>query len=141
MSVNSQELKDFSKRLKTLTSGEIDDFIDHATNNITGRILRKVIKYEFDHKVTGNLVRGYRATPVKRDGKVRKAQIYNPVEYASYVEYGHRLRRKTDKGNLLTGWWEGRHSLSRSAREVAQDTDKILSKELERFIRSKLNGS
>lgn len=56
--------------------------------------------------------------------------IINPVEYASYVEYGHRTKKKDG-----WGWAEGHHMLTISESELNSMSDAILQKKLNRFIK------
>ena len=50
---------------------------------------------------TGELRRNWRTSSVRKRGNVIYFDLRNPTEYASYIEYGHRLRG--------FGWWEGYH--------------------------------
>lgn len=65
--------------------------------------------------------------------------IVNPVEYASYVEYGHRQnvgRYVPALGkSLKQGWVEGKHMLSISESELNNMSDAILQKKLNKFMK------
>ena len=50
-------------------------------------------------------------------------EVVNPVEYASYVEFGHRTRGGK-------GWVEGHFFLTISEQEIQRDAPKILEKKL-----------
>ena len=54
-------------------------------------------------------------------------EIINPVEYASYVEYGHRTRGGD-------GWVEGHFMLTVSEQEVQTDAPKILENKLKKKL-------
>ena len=62
-------------------------------------------------------------------GNVYVIEIVNPVEYASYVEFGHRT-----KGGK--GWAEGKFMLTISEEEVQRDAPKVL----ENKLKKKLGG-
>ena len=55
-------------------------------------------------------------------------EIVNPVEYASYVEYGHRTRDHK-------GWVKGQFMLKISEQEIKQIAPRLLEKKLEEFLR------
>lgn len=54
--------------------------------------------------------------------------IKNPVEYASYVEYGHRHRGGK-------GWTKGKFMLTLSESELQRVTPKIIEKKIEKFLK------
>lgn len=64
--------------------------------------------------------------------------IVNPVEYASYVEYGHRQnvgRYVPALGkSLKQGWVEGKHMLAISEAELNNASDAILRRKLNKFL-------
>ena len=65
---------------------------------------------------------------VRKVGNKYQIDITNPIEYASYVEYGHRTKNHT-------GWVEGHHMLTISEAELNSVSDAILRKKLNKFIR------
>lgn len=56
-------------------------------------------------------------------GNTYVIEIVNPVEYASYVEFGHRTRDHK-------GWVQGRFMLTISEQEIERDAPKILERKL-----------
>lgn len=64
----------------------------------------------------------------KIDGKYQ-IEVINPVEYASYVEYGHRTRGGK-------GWVEGQYFLTISEQELRTIAPLLLVKQLEQFLRT-----
>lgn len=58
-------------------------------------------------------------------------EITNPVEYASYVEYGHRTASHK-------GWVPGRFMLEMSVQEIRQSSPGILEKKIANFFRGSL---
>ena len=70
---------------------------------------------------------------MKSDMKVNKVgndyviEIINPVEYASYVEFGHRTRNHT-------GWVEGHFMLTISEDEIRKSAPRILERKLKKYL-------
>lgn len=60
---------------------------------------------------------------IKKSGNSYTIEIINPVEYASYVEYGHRTRDGA-------GWVPGRYMLTISEEKLRQITPAILERKL-----------
>lgn len=90
-------------------------------------------------KVGGTLRRGWtgeqkasakgyaKSLKVEHIGESFKIEIINPVEYASYVEYGHRTRNHK-------GWVQGRFMLTISEQEVQEIAPNVLASKIEKFI-------
>ena len=78
-------------------------------------------------KKGGTLRRGWTIGEIKKEGGTYKIEIINPVEYASYVEYGHRTVNHT-------GWVPGRFMMSVTESQIMQISPRILKKELDQFL-------
>jgi hypothetical protein len=67
-------------------------------------------------------------------GNTYTIEVVNPVEYASYVEHGHRQtpgRYVPALGRRLKkGWVEGEHMLEDSSKEVQRDAPRVLKAKL-----------
>ena len=61
-------------------------------------------------------------------GDTYQIDIINPVEYASYVEYGHRTANHE-------GWVPGHFMLTLSEEEIRQSSQKILQNKLNKFMK------
>lgn len=59
-------------------------------------------------------------------------EVVNPVEYASYVEYGHR----TANGK---GWVSGRYFLTLAEEELRRIAPAVLERKLEKLLREAFN--
>lgn len=73
---------------------------------------------------------------VSQEGDIYVIDIINPVEYASYVEYGHR------KVNSK-GWVRGHFMMTISAQELREKSPRILEKKIKRYmegLNAKLNS-
>ena len=71
-------------------------------------------------------------------------EIINPVEYASYVEYGHRQtpgRYVPAIGKKLkSGWVEGKLIMTNSVKELQKDAPKIIEKKVQKFLEGVFNN-
>ncbi len=65
---------------------------------------------------------------VNKVGNDYVVEIINPVEYASYVEFGHRTRNHK-------GWVEGQFMLTISEDEIRKSAPNILEKKLEIYLK------
>lgn len=79
-------------------------------------------------KVGGTLRRGWKTGEIEKIGNTYRIEVINPVEYASYVEYGHRTRNHA-------GWVNGRFMMTISANEIEQSAPKILEKKILRYLK------
>lgn len=64
---------------------------------------------------------------IQHYGGLYQIEIINPVEYASYVEFGHRTRNHK-------GWVKGRFMLTISEQELDAQAPKILEKKLMKYL-------
>lgn len=60
-------------------------------------------------------------------GNVLVIEIVNPVNYASYVEYGHRTASHK-------GWVQGRFMLTISEQEIEEIAPKVLESKIKKFL-------
>ena len=75
---------------------------------------------------------------VVHSGNVYTIEVINPVEYASYVEYGHRQtpgRFVPALGKRLKGSWvEGKFMLTISEQEIERDAPRVLENKLKKKL-------
>ena len=139
------ELEAFKKQVEQLTEKDHEEIMKKAIRTVAARFLREAVKrtpvgnYN-DGRVGGTLRRGwttgdqktamysalfggstdYNGTldniKVEKHGNKYVVEIVNNVEYASYVNYGHRTRG----GN---GWVEGRFFMEIAAEKVEAKKD------------------
>jgi phage gpG-like protein len=69
-----------------------------------------------------------KSLPVTKTGNTYTVAVENPVEYASYVEFGHRTRN----GH---GWVEGQYFLTLSEQELQRIAPAVIEKKLEKKLR------
>lgn len=89
----------------------------------------------------GTLRRGWSANPAVKRGSQWRTAIYNPVEYAGYVEYGHRQtpgRYVPAIGKRLKrSWVPGKNMLSDSTQAVRSEAGNIVRKAIRRAIKER----
>ena len=141
-----KDFKDFQQQLAKLQNP--DDFVESCAKELAARLLRMVVKRtpvgeypKSSGKKGGTLRRGWTgekrssaqnyadSLTVHHFGDTYVIEIVNPVEYASYVEYGHRTANHK-------GWVKGRFMMTISEQEL----EKIAPKVLENKIRKYLGG-
>jgi len=75
---------------------------------------------------------------IKHNGNLLIVEIVNPVEYASYVEYGHRQtvgRYVPELGKKLKqGWVRGQFMLTISEQEIQNIAPKVLESKIKKFL-------
>jgi hypothetical protein len=145
--VDFSGLEKFKNDLKgKFNQTQVDAFIDSCAKELAARLLAKVIKrtpvgdYSASSgKKGGTLRRGWTggksasAISYANDLKVRHfggayvIEIINPIEYASYVEFGHRTRGGK-------GWVEGKFMLTISEQEIKSNAGRILESKLKKKL-------
>lgn len=135
--VNTRELEEFRNKLQKLGDRH-DEFIESCAKEIAARLLAKATKRTPTGKYPpstgkkgGTLKRGWTVGEIEKHGGVFHIEIINPVEYASYVEFGHRTRGGD-------GWVEGKFMLTISEQEIEKETPAILERKLQKYIKESL---
>lgn len=142
--VDFSELQKFVDKVETvLDEDQVQLFMEACAKELAARLLTKVIKRTpvgvYPDRVGGTLRRGWTAEKqqgvmtyvnslnVTHSGDSFTIEIVNPVEYASYVEFGHRTRNHK-------GWVEGKFMLTISSQEIQEAAPGVLEKKLERKL-------
>jgi len=145
--VNFDDLKRFRDKLEQhFNRSQVDIFIESCAKELAARLLAKVIKRtptgEYPKetgKKGGTLKRGWtgeksggasayaNGLKVNHFGDAFVIEIINPVEYASYVEFGHRTRNHK-------GWVEGKFMLTISEQEIKRDAPRVLENKLKKKL-------
>ncbi len=72
---------------------------------------------------------------VERSGNTTSITIDNPVSYAPYVEYGHRIVIKDGSGKKKTvGYAPGHHMLEMSVQDIQKVAPKVLEKMVKEYF-------
>lgn len=152
MSVDISQLKKFRDNLDKINS---DKFCRACAKELTARLLRKVVKNTpvgvYEHRVGGTLRRGWtvdthqqaeggtnvsvtdyvNGIQIRRSGNTYTIEVKNPVEYASYVEYGHRTRNHQ-------GWVEGQFILTVAVDELNRQSQRVIENKLNKWLKDVL---
>ena len=148
-------LKDLQKELDKLQK-ETDAFVEACAKELAARLLAKVIKRtpvgdypQNSGKKGGTLRRGWTtqkagsgseglktrgarqyvdSLKVNHFGNMYVIEITNPIEYASYVEYGHRTANHK-------GWVPGRFMLKISEQELREIAPAVLESRIKKFLK------
>ncbi len=103
----------------------VDDFCIQVTQEIA-QIVFKNAGLRTPRK-EGDLINAWNTENLKKEGTVYKIEIVNPLEYAEFVEFGHR--KKNGKG-----WVKGFFMLTIAERDLQRNLDKIIREKVDAFI-------
>lgn len=140
-------LKELQKELNKLQ--DPNKFVESCAKELAARLLRLVVKrtpvgdysgdsytcasgeqhkgHKVPGKVGGTLRRGWTIGEIRKEGNVYKIDIINPVEYASYVEYGHRTANHS-------GWVKGHFMMTISEQELEKIAPKVLENKIKKML-------
>ena len=149
---DKKELEKLQKQLEELEKGKArDKFFEDCAKEMAARLLALVIPktpvgvYDDPSRKGGTLRRGWtggkntdaeafaKSLEIEKSGNTYTITVENNVEYAPYVEYGHRTRGGK-------GFVQGKHMLETSEQELKALSPKILQDKLEKFLKGVLNG-
>ena len=85
---------------------------------------------------TEHLKRNWFITHARRSGKHYRAEIYNNVFYAPYVENGHRIVHK----GVTHGFVEGKHMLRDSLFDLQKKAPDFIKTKSEEFLSRMMEG-
>lgn len=141
-------LEELQKELNNLQQNT-DEMLESCAKELAARLLRLVVKrtpvgdysgdsytcasgeqhkgHKVPGKVGGTLRRSWTIGEIRKEGNVYKIDIINPVEYASYVEYGHRTPNHK-------GWVKGHFMMTISEQEIQQASPRILENKIKKFL-------
>ena len=140
--INFRDFERIQNNLEKLNQEQVDLFIDACAKELAARLLAKVIKRtpvgaypNSSGKKGGTLRSGWTggktqsavayadSLTIHHFGDAYVIEIVNPVEYASYVEFGHRTSNHK-------GWVNGRFMLTISEQEIQNAAPAIIEKKL-----------
>lgn len=144
--IEFDELKELRKNVEKLSKSQVVEFMEACAKELAARLLAKVVKRtpvgqypSGSGKVGGTLRRGWTAgkeqdatayaksLKIHHFGGTYVIEIVNPIEYASYVEFGHRTRNHK-------GWVEGKFMLTISEQEVQSIAPRILENKIKKLL-------
>lgn len=137
-------LKELQEELNKLQ--DPDKFVEACAKELAARLLRMVVKgtpvgqyTKSSGKKGGTLRRGWTGSKrssaqsyadsltIIHSGDTYVIEIVNPVEYASYVEYGHRT--------INNGWVPGRLMMTTSEQELERIAPKVLERKIKKYLK------
>ena len=149
---DKKELEKLQKQLEELEKGKArDKFFEDCAKEMAARLLSLVKPktpvgvYDDPSRKGGTLRRGWtggkntdaeafaKSLEIEKSGKTYTITVENNVEYAPYVEYGHRTRGGK-------GFVPGKRMLGISEQELEALAPKILQDKLEKFLKGVFNG-
>lgn len=156
-----KQLQRLRDSLATLQSMDMDRFCTEVSKELAARLLALVIprtpvgQYpKSSGKKGGTLRRGWtsktqadaasrggsndakayaEALPIRKSGNTYIIEVINPVEYAGYVEFGHRTRGGD-------GWVPGQYFLTLSEQDLERLAPGVIERKLEALLREVFNG-
>lgn len=117
-----KELKMLSQKV---SQADITRLHEDLLKELAARVLRQTKKNT--PVDTGVLRHNWQVGKVVKIGQVYKIEIFNPIEYAPYIEYGHR----TAQG---IGFVQGRFMLTIAERDIRQKSNAIIEKRISEFL-------
>ncbi len=130
----ASDLQKFQKQLSQLQEST-ETFVELCAKELAARLLRKAIERtpvghysEKSGKKGGTLKRGWTVSEIRQQGKLYTVDVANIVEYASYVEFGHRTPNHH-------GWVPGRFMLTISEEELQQIAPKVLESKIRKILK------
>lgn len=162
-SCDYEQFKQLQERLQKLERIDLDKFCRDVSKELAARLLALVIPRtpvgvytEDTGKKGGTLRRGWtggknssakayaQSLPVHKAGHTFTIEVINPVEYASYVEFGHRQtpgRFVPAIGkSLKASWVDGQYFLTISEDELRQMAPAVIQRKLDELLREVFNG-
>lgn len=113
-------------KLEQLQKVYSEDVIEKCAKSLASRLLRMVKKANAID--TGHLRDSWTIGEIRKSNGIYEIEVINPVEYASYVAYGHRTKNHT-------GWVPGNMEVITIPEQKIQQ---IAPKVLEQMVQKKL---
>lgn len=139
--IDVKGIETLQKKMQALDAEKLDAFCKEMAKELAARLLRKAKKRtpvgnyaKGSGKVGGTLRRGWKIdVDIVKKGEAYEITVFNAVEYASYVEFGHRTANHK-------GWVMGRFMMTKSEIEIQDVASKIIEKRLIAILGSAFNG-
>ena len=125
MGFDYSEFENYVEKLHKLSKGELERYFQEASREIAYTLMALV--KEKTPVDTGTL-RNRWVIKSNHKGDEYIVYIQNPMEYASYVEYGHRTRGGK-------GWVKGAYMLTISMAEIKSKSIELLQKYIEKYLK------
>lgn len=108
------DLREFNRLQGQLE--QMEDTFAYFLRSFVGEMANRVIAKTKPRTPvdTGALRSAWQLGKIERNGKNISVEILNPMEYATEIEYGHRIVRD----GIEIGWYNGRFMLTISVDEI-----------------------
>lgn len=131
MPADYRQLQRLQRKLQRMEQ-KYEEFCRQMTKEIAARMLSKVIRRT--PVVDGVLVKGWAVEAnVRKNGNVYEIEVFNPIDYAPYVEFGHRTRNHQ-------GWVKGRFMMTISADQIEQQAPALIERKLTQMLQEVFDG-
>lgn len=95
----------------------------------------KQVSFKVTPKQGGTLRRGWKTSAIKKtSNNTYQKELFNNVEYALYVDQGHRIVETIDGKQVTKGWVNGRFMLDKAENAMLSQATNILSSELNKIL-------
>jgi len=145
--VDYRALARFKRNLSRLNQEQTQQFTEEAVKELASRLLRKVrfrtpvyknIPGDINAHTGGELRRSWTIGEVIKAGDEYTIEVFNPLKYATYVEFGHRGVYVPEAGitlHLNRRWTFGKFMLTISEQELKREGPVIIERKLRDFVR------
>lgn len=113
--VDFSGLEKFVRDMKA-TEQDINDFLRGFLLRMANEVIRETV--EKTPEDTGTLKNAWRLGEISGSGRDISVVIENPTEYATEIEYGHRIVSGTGADKVEVGWYDGVFMLKTSIDNV-----------------------
>ena len=166
--VDCKELEDLKKRIDDLNSEDFTkDFTNEAGQRLYGKVVQRtpvgqkpsfeqfatgrksLAKQKADYDsywqgyVGGTLRKAWKLNPAKKTGNGYEITVENPMEYASFVEFGHKQKvgRYVPQINkkLVHGWVDGQFFLKKSEIELIRELPTVFNRKIKQVLNEAIN--
>lgn len=118
------ELQKFAKHLEK-QEAKAKAMIERCINDLAAELLART--KERTPARSGDLRRAWSVSSIRRVGKWYKIVLINNLEYAAYVEYGHRTSNHH-------GWVPGKFMMTISAKEIETLAPAVIERRVKSFL-------
>ncbi|MOA38232.1 hypothetical protein D3C78_1598920 [compost metagenome] len=117
---------------KVVPRTPVGKYGDHWVE-FTTRDGKEVKFFAKDDRKGGNLRRSWTLGQVVFTSAGVEIEVFNPVFYSAYIEYGHRTANHQD-------WVEGKFMMKISKQELERELPAIMERKMERFFARFIGG-
>ena len=131
-SVDFSELEKLVKDMK-ITQQDFNGFLYKFLLRMANEVIRQTKpKTPVD---TGALKNAWTLGEITGSGREISVEILNPMEYATEIEYGHRIVVGSGQNKREVGWYDGRFMLKTSVDDVVSKMPAAYDIEFKKFCK------